>query len=321
MINVASGGLTVTGNHTVTLTGAVQGSAAGTIYQLFTYTGAAPPSGDFTVNTGALGGSYTYTPVFTTPGEIDLKVTSTAPQLSWTGSGGNGNWNNGTPNWSGASTTFTNGDAVTFANGGANTNITVAAAVNPQSITFTNTAATSYTIASSGANLIGGSAYVIQSGSGTNTLNGTNSYTGGTVLGAGTLNIGSDLSLGAVPAGPAANVWFTGNSTLQFGSSLALATNRTVSVSAGRHRDIRHTGQLGQLRGERGRRGKREEGRRRHVDRLRAELLHGRNLGHQWHPVGPKHEVTRIGSGHAGRRHFGPERLGPHHRRPVGQVL
>ena len=45
------------------------------------------------------------------------------------------------------------------------------------------------------------------------TLAGSNSYSGGTTLDAGTLNIAGDASLGAVPGNPVTNVTFAGNAT------------------------------------------------------------------------------------------------------------
>ena len=48
-------------------------------------------------------------------------------------------------------------------------------------------------------------------------LNGTNAFTGGTVINNYTLTIGSDMALGAVPNNPATNITFTGTGTLQAG--------------------------------------------------------------------------------------------------------
>ncbi|MGA2063424.1 MAG: autotransporter-associated beta strand repeat-containing protein [Thermoguttaceae bacterium] len=66
------------------------------------------------------------------------------------------------------------------------------------------------------------------------TLSGSNSYGGGTTLNAGTLNIAGDTSLGTAPAGPATNLTFAGNATLQAGApNIALAATRNMLVNSG----------------------------------------------------------------------------------------
>lgn len=67
--------------------------------------------------------------------------------------------------------------------------------------------------------------------SGTLLLRGTNSYTGATVLQGGTLNIVSDLNLGAVPSSPATNVLFLSSSTLQGAGTCNLAANRAILIT------------------------------------------------------------------------------------------
>ncbi len=68
-------------------------------------------------------------------------------------------------------------------------------------------------------------------GAGIMYLRATNTYNGGTALWAGTLNITVDDNLGAVPASPATNVRFLGNSTLQSSGDHALAAGRTLWIS------------------------------------------------------------------------------------------
>ncbi len=64
------------------------------------------------------------------------------------------------------------------------------------------------------------------------TLAGSNSYSGGTTLDAGTLNIAGDTSLGAVPGNPVTNVTFAGNASLQAGaSSVTLAASRNLVIN------------------------------------------------------------------------------------------
>ena len=69
---------------------------------------------------------------------------------------------------------------------------------------------------------------------GTLCLWGTDStYTGGTRVRQGTLNLVHDRGLGAVPAAPETNLWFLGSSTLQSSGNHALDANRTLWISNG----------------------------------------------------------------------------------------
>ncbi len=232
LINVTSGGISVSGTHTVTIAGAPQGTPAGVLYNLFGYTGTAPSLGSF-IASGPAGFTYSFV---ANANQVDLKVVSTAPQLTWTGaagSAGSGNWSTSAANWSPSN--YSDGSAVTFDNSGTNTNVIVAATVSPQSVTFNNTTAVSYTIDSS-SNPIAGSAYIVKNGNGMVALTGTNTFTGGTTIGAGTLSIDNDAALGAAPATPAVNLSFTGNSILQFTGDFTgtpLATTRTTIINTG----------------------------------------------------------------------------------------
>ena len=66
--------------------------------------------------------------------------------------------------------------------------------------------------------VISGPEGVAITGPNTFVLSGSNSYSGGTTIG-GTLQISADGNLGAVPAGPTANIYFGNLTTLQFGGS------------------------------------------------------------------------------------------------------
>lgn len=115
----------------------------------------------------------------------------TAP-LSW--GVGNGNWDFTSPNWkqSGGPADYSDGDAVIFDDSATGTSpITVTlnnTTVNPQSVTFNNNTK-SYVIAGSGSGAIAGSAGISVLGNGTATLTGANTFSGGTTLGSGQLNI------------------------------------------------------------------------------------------------------------------------------------
>lgn len=66
---------------------------------------------------------------------------------------------------------------------------------------------------------------ITKSGAGALILSGANGYTGGTFIGAGTVQVGNNTALGT------GSVSFTGSSTLQAGASVSLANN--ISVAAG----------------------------------------------------------------------------------------
>jgi autotransporter-associated beta strand protein len=74
---------------------------------------------------------------------------------------------------------------------------------------------------------------------GTLTLGGTSTYSGGTYIGAGLLNINADGALGAVPTGPSINITFNGaapGGTLQFATGYAggtLSATRGIAVTTG----------------------------------------------------------------------------------------
>ena len=121
------------------------------------------------------------------PGELLLQVTSLSANLVWTGSQ-SGTWDTAALNWSNSGTAdkFYNGDTVTF-NDTANTaTITLNMNVQPQSVLFNNNLL-NYTLTGSGG--IGGSGSLTKNGSGMLTLGGSNSYSGGTNVNQGVLQL------------------------------------------------------------------------------------------------------------------------------------
>ncbi len=78
------------------------------------------------------------------------------------------------------------------------------------------------------ASAITGSGGLTAGGAGTVILTGTNTYSGGTYVSGGVLNINGDAALGAVPGAPANNIFINGG-TLQAGAaSVALASTRNI---------------------------------------------------------------------------------------------
>jgi fibronectin-binding autotransporter adhesin len=148
------------------------------------------------------------------------------PSLTWNATPGSGTWDIGTsPNWAGTTTTFANGDEVTFGDGHVGTVTVAAGGVQPATTAITNTTGT-YTIASSDAIGVAGSTSIIKSGSGTLVLTGQNTYSGGTQINGGLLNISADNSLGN-----AGGVSLNGG-TLQLGATIPLML-RAISFGTG----------------------------------------------------------------------------------------
>ncbi len=76
--------------------------------------------------------------------------------------------------------------------------------------------------------VISGTGSFQQLGTGTTTLSAVNSYSGGTMISAGVLNVSADNNLGAASGGLTFNA-----GTLQFGSAFNLADTRTITLNGG----------------------------------------------------------------------------------------
>ena len=128
----------------------------------------------------------------------DVIITFTSRSLTWKGDGLANLWNvSGAANWvtNGVATIFNSGDTVTFNNTGSN-NVPVTLAGTLQPALVTINASKNYTL--SGAGSMAGTNTLINAGSGTLTINTTNTYSGGTILSNGTTVLGS---IGANPGG------------------------------------------------------------------------------------------------------------------------
>lgn len=221
-MDVSSGSrdlVTVSGNLTLT-SGTLQLNVTGTLpngtYKLIQYGGTlvsgSGSSGNLTL-TGFSQPGQTAFLIDSTPGEIDLSVsTAASDNLTWSSGGsswdlsGTKDWLNGVNAWA-----FTNGDAVTFDDSGAPT-VNLQAALRPGSVTVNNTVA--YTFADgtgTGGGKLSGPAGITKSGTGTLTIQTANNNNGPTVINAGTVQVGNggigDIGLGNV----------TNNGALVFG--------------------------------------------------------------------------------------------------------
>ncbi|HEU6448987.1 MAG TPA: LamG-like jellyroll fold domain-containing protein [Verrucomicrobiae bacterium] len=118
------------------------------------------------------------------------------PTLVWQGNM-NSNWDGVTTNWlfGGIGGTYSDGSTVIFNDTATRTALNLPANVAPYSIVFSNSSL-SYTINSTNSSGIGGEATLTKWGTGTVTLNTTNTFTGDTVIMAGTLSIGGAGELG-----------------------------------------------------------------------------------------------------------------------------
>jgi autotransporter-associated beta strand protein len=150
--------------------------------------------------------------------------------LTWNNAGGaspndgqtwdianNCNWNNGS-----AATVYTDGSNLTFNDfNNGNYAVTLNTTVSPGSVTVNNS---SGNYAFSGTGSITGNGSLTKTGSATLTLNTVNTYTGGTIVNAGTLIVGVDGAL------PNSNVIITGG-TLQLGASTGLVQMTSLSIT------------------------------------------------------------------------------------------
>jgi fibronectin-binding autotransporter adhesin len=105
-----------------------------------------------------------------------------------------GTWDLTTPNWTNSigDNKYGNSDAVVFNNPSAVSTVAISGTVTPASVTINNST-NAYTF---NGGTIGGTANLYKTGIGAATLSVANTYTGGTTISQGTLNIGNIASLG-----------------------------------------------------------------------------------------------------------------------------
>jgi autotransporter-associated beta strand protein len=195
-----SGNLTLpTGTDTVAVnvTG-LNGPLAAGNYTLLTYGGTLSGGGaaNLAAPTGLAVGRSTYSYDTTSvPGSVLLVVGGGAANLTWVGNGTTNPWDNSTTGvfTGGSPDQFFDGDVVNFTDSGAaNGNVNLAGSLAPFAANVNSSA--DYTFAGTGA--ISGNAQVNKAGTGTLTIQNTNTYTGVTTLNGGTLVVASNGALG-----------------------------------------------------------------------------------------------------------------------------
>jgi autotransporter-associated beta strand protein len=182
----------------------------GATYRLFNYGTESANPFNATVTTVPAGTRYTFALADSggSPGYITVNVTGSNSNLVW--SGGNGaTWDvNGTANWDTNTQTFYPLDAVTFDDSSANNTVSIAATVQPASVTVTNNTA-SYLFQGAGGKITGITG-LTKSGTGTLTITAsTSDFTGPITINGGVLSVNSVGLNGAA-------------STLGAGSSIVL---------------------------------------------------------------------------------------------------
>ncbi len=161
---------------------------------------------------------------------IDINITGVGQSLVWFGT--NSLWDiNTTFNWYESSTFNPSkyleysgiGDLVRFddsLDGSLNTNINLTTTLKPANVVVDNAF---YDYNFNGAGSLAGSASLVKSNTGSLNLNTVNSYTGGTFIYGGTVNVGTDSNLGD-PAGAVT----LGGGTLQYTASASVARPMNV---------------------------------------------------------------------------------------------
>ena len=225
-----AGNLAVSGNVNLALGTLGLGPQVGNTYTLFNYSGTLTGNqSNFTIQDPKTRETFTIVPTATTPGTIQLSVSGTGPAaLTWIGNSGD-NWDLiATANFRDAALTaqkFFNQDSVIFDGTSTNPNdVQLVGDLVPSAITVDATR--NYKFA--GAGRITGGGTLTKNGTGTLVVATNNTYSGGTTINAGTLQVGDGGTSGSLGTGPIAN-----EATLIFNRSDSTTVSNSISGSAG----------------------------------------------------------------------------------------
>jgi fibronectin-binding autotransporter adhesin len=224
-----AGTLSFAGTNTININSGT--FSVGQSYPLLSWTNGSAPA----VSLGVVADGAGY--LNTNGSTIEFICSSVA--LTWTGTNG-ASWN-AADNWTeqGVVRTYSDANEVVFIDTApGETNVAITGVVAPEAVTANNNSLT-YSITSSGANSVGGSARLSKDGSGTLILSGgTNTYTGVTTLKAGTLSVGvladggTGSDIGAATSG-GTNLVFKGGTLRYTGSGANVNRLFTVTTAGG----------------------------------------------------------------------------------------
>ena len=145
-----------------------------------------------------------------------------------------------------AAADYIEGDDVIFQDTPTNSTVDIAANVTPTNVSFTNTAATTYTV--TGAGGINGATSLTKTGNGTVVLRTQNGYGGATTVSAGTLELDHDAT-GGVVLSATSGVSVAGGATLRItrdGTATAATTTFSRDITGAGNLDINmRTGVVG----------------------------------------------------------------------------
>ncbi|HSU52750.1 MAG TPA: autotransporter-associated beta strand repeat-containing protein, partial [Candidatus Dormibacteraeota bacterium] len=221
MLNVTNGNLKLrvdgSGSITTNILAATVNPGGTTTFVIDQVTAVAGPTTfplvSYSTLNGTVAGNFTVT--VTPPGyiyslvdnsaqkRIDLSISPSViivPKI-WAGLT-NGDWDLTTSNWlsSGQVATFSDFDTTVFDDSASNSTVNLTTTFAPATMTMSNSVL-NYTFSGTGS--IGGTNTLTTKGTGTTILDnsGSNSYTGGTIIGFGTLQIGNSDANGNLPGG------------------------------------------------------------------------------------------------------------------------
>ena len=206
LVNV-TGNLTFNANNFNISINPFKGYLANGTYTLFNCTGTLTVNGTLTASP-TLPTVYTFT-IVTNATQVLLTVSGQGNLLGWNNNGNNGQWDvSSSVNWTNFTTltnsVFLNPDAVVFDDTITNsahptTSIIIPSGTVVAPAVITNNSTTNYTISGSGQ--IGGGASIVKLGTSMLTITSTNTFTGNTIIGAGSLQINGQVGTGSTPLG------------------------------------------------------------------------------------------------------------------------